>query len=92
MKQCRTCGCTDVWVELTPDGPHHGKVRCVDCQSFIAWQPKPRKPLTVGGKALYRGDEYVVIAMPGNSPYMHLQTKDGRKLSVRREGVKGEPA
>ena len=37
---CIACGSTNI--EIGPGvGPHHGKLRCLDCQAF-RWLPKPR--------------------------------------------------
>jgi len=28
-------------LELTPNGPHYGKLICLDCGAFAGWAPKP---------------------------------------------------
>lgn len=28
-------------LELTPAGPHYGKLICLDCGAFAGWAPKP---------------------------------------------------
>ncbi len=28
-------------IELTPQGPHHGKLICSICGAFLGWSPKP---------------------------------------------------
>lgn len=43
-KPCPACQSTETTVELTPDGPHYGKLVCAACGRFLRWQLKPETP------------------------------------------------
>jgi hypothetical protein len=38
---CPFCQCADLRQELTPAGPHFGRLTCNNCGRFLQWIPKP---------------------------------------------------
>lgn len=36
------CPHANTHIELTPRGPHHGKIICESCKRFLGWAKKPR--------------------------------------------------
>ena len=53
-KNCKHCQFGAVIEELTPDGPHYGKLVCTSCGRFNDWIPDPNKGNTKKRKGEHR--------------------------------------
>lgn len=86
MTPC-SCGVAEVFLQPTPNGPHHAKRICAECGRCRGWEPKPRQPLEAGKPALHLGETVTVLWLKNG--WAGLEGSDGRTFSKRTEHLKG---